>query len=142
MRSGGLVITVVVYAIVLAAAAFMLEWLEYRYTIREMGTDAYIIALAAGFVVLGIWVGARLTRPGVRAEFEKNEAAQRSLGITEREFVVLELLAAGRANKEIARELEVSPNTVKTHVSSLYGKLGVVRRTQAVDKARLLRLIP
>ena len=142
MRSGGLTITVVVYAIVLAAAALMLEWLEYRYTIRELRTEVYIVVLAAGFVALGIWVGARLTRPAARAEFEKNEAAQRSLGITEREFLVLELLATGRANKEIARELDVSPNTVKTHVSRLYEKLGVARRTQAVDKARLLRLIP
>lgn len=134
--------TVLAYAIALAVGVFVLEWLEYRYTIREMGTEAYIVVLAVGFVALGVWVGARLTRPTVRTAFEKNEAAQKSLGITEREFTVLELLAAGRANKEIARELDVSPNTVKTHVSRLYEKLGAARRTQAVDKARLLRLIP
>ena len=64
------------------------------------------------------------------------------MGITEREYAVLELLATGQANKEIARELDVSPNTVKTHVSRLYEKLEVGRRTQAVQKARMLRLIP
>jgi len=134
--------TVLIYAAVLAAAVFLLEWLEYRYTIRALATELYVVLLASGFAALGVWLGAQLTRPAQQATFRRNDAALGSLGITDREFTVLELLAAGLANKEIARELAVSPNTVKTHVSRLYEKLEVSRRTQAVDKARLLRLIP
>ena len=69
-------------------------------------------------------------------------AALKSLGVTEREFAVLELLAAGRSNKEIARDLGVSPNTIKTHILHLFEKLQVQRRTQAIQKARELRLVP
>ena len=65
-----------------------------------------------------------------------------SLGITQREEQVLALLAAGKSNKEIAQKLGVSPNTVKTQIASLYQKLEVQRRTQAVQKARELALIP
>lgn len=134
--------TLAVYAVILAAAVFVLEWLEYRYTVRERSTEIYVVLLALGFAALGVWVGRHLAGRGRAGPFEKNTAAQRSLGITEREYTVLQLLAAGRANKEIARELDVSPNTVKTHISSLYGKMEVNRRTQAVDKAKLLQLIP
>ena len=134
--------TVLIYAAALAVAAFLLEWIEYRYLVREIGTELYVVFIALAFAGLGIWVGGRLTGKRRDGEFEKNTAALQSLGITDREYAVLELLAAGQANKEIARELDVSPNTVKTHVSRLYEKLDVGRRTQAVQKAKMLRLIP
>ena len=134
--------TILIYAAGLAVAVFLLEWLEDRYLLGVIGTEIYIALIAGFFVILGVWVGNRLTGRARPATFEKNAAALDSLGITDREYAVLELLAAGQANKEIARELGVSPNTVKTHVSRLYGKLEVARRTQAVQKARSLRLIP
>lgn len=84
----------------------------------------------------------RLARRPASATFEKNEAALAALGITQREHAVLELLATGKSNKEIAQKLGVSPNTIKTQVASLYQKLEVQRRTQAVQKARELALIP
>ena len=84
----------------------------------------------------------RLARRPASATFEKNTAAIASLGITLREQEVLGLLAAGKSNKEIADKLGISPNTVKTQVASLYQKLEVQRRTQAVQKARELALIP
>ncbi len=134
--------TIVIYAVVLAIAAFLLEWLEYRYAIRAVSTELYLLLIAAGFTILGIWAGHRLTRKHAAPGFEKNDAAISSLGITEREYAVLEQLAAGNSNKEIARTLEVSPNTVKTHITHLYEKLDVNRRTQAVQRARHLQLIP
>lgn len=76
------------------------------------------------------------------ATFEKNTAVIASLGITLREQEVLTLLAAGKSNKEIAETLGVSPNTIKTQVASLYAKLEVQRRTQAIQKARELAIIP
>jgi ATP/maltotriose-dependent transcriptional regulator MalT len=92
---------------------------------------------------LGVWVGARLFRGrGAGPAFEANTRAMTSLGISSREFEVLELLAAGRSNKEISARLSVSPNTVKTHVANLYGKLEVKRRTEAILRARELGMLP
>ena len=134
--------TIILYALVLAAAAFLLEWLEYRYVTRVFSTEIYILLLAVLFVALGVWIGRRLTGRNADEDFRKNDAAISSLGITAREYETLELLAAGHSNKEIARVLGVSPNTVKTHLARLYEKLGAERRTQAVQKARSLALIP
>jgi DNA-binding CsgD family transcriptional regulator len=137
--------TIILYALALAMAAAALQWLEYRYVARAFSTEIYIALLAAGFIALGAWAGSRLTSPtrlGRAAAFERNEAAIRSLGLTSRECEILELLASGESNKELARRLGISPNTVKTHVARVYEKLGVQRRVQAIEKARMLALIP
>ena len=134
--------TILIYSSLIAAGAFLLQWLEYQYTVRLFSTEIYIVIVALLFTVLGIWVGNRLTRRAPRADFEKNEQALQYLGISDREYEVLELLARGHSNKEIADRLFVSPNTVKTHLAHLYGKLEVSRRIQAVKKAKELRLIP
>ena len=103
--------------------------------------SAYIAVLAVGFIALGLWLG-RVAFPVASKEgFSPNTRAIASLGLTERELDVLHLLADGHSNKELASALFVSPNTIKTHLSHLYGKLEVARRTQAVQRARELRLI-
>lgn len=134
--------TVILYALALAVGALLLQWLEYNYFVRAFSTEIYIALIALAFAGLGVWAGMRLARRPASATFEKNAAAIASLGITLREQDVLALLAAGKSNKEIAQKLGVSPNTVKTQVASLYQKLQVQRRTQAVQKARELALIP
>jgi DNA-binding CsgD family transcriptional regulator len=134
--------TVGVYALALAGGAFVLQWLQYQYVARVFAPEIYIALIALGFTGLGIWAGYRLTPKTVAGPFERNEAALKALGLTEREVTMLERLAAGDANKEIARALDISPNTVKTHIANLYQKLEVQRRTQAIQKARELRLIP
>jgi DNA-binding NarL/FixJ family response regulator len=133
---------VAIYALALAGGAFALQWLEYRYVTRMFAPEIYVAILAVGFTVLGVWVGRRLTPRAAPANFTRNEAALQSLGLTEREVAVLELLSAGDANKEIARKLDISPNTVKTHVANLFQKFEVQRRTQAIQKARELRILP
>ena len=134
---------IILYALALALAVAGLEWLEYRYVTRAFSTEMYIVLLAASFAALGLWAGHRLTRRRTAAPaFERNDAAIRSLGLTPREYEILALLAAGQSNKEIARQLEISPNTAKTHIASVYQKLDVQRRTQAIHKARELELIP
>lgn len=133
---------IVLYALALAVGAFVLEWLEYKYVTKVFATEIYIVLIAMAFTGLGIWAGYKLTPKAAPAVFERNDAALKSLGLTDREFRVLELLAAGHANKEIARLLEVSPNTVKTHIANLFTKLEVERRTQAIQKARELKLLP
>jgi len=128
------------YALLLAGAATLLAWIEYHYLVRTISTEFYIVVIAVGFAGLGLWAGHRLTAKP-RGAFETNHAAIASLGLTARECEVLEQLADGHSNKEIARALGISPNTVKTHVARLYDKLEVQRRTQAIHKARRLSLI-
>jgi DNA-binding CsgD family transcriptional regulator len=134
--------TIFIYGAALAIAAFALQQLEYRYFTRAFATEIYIVLIALAFTALGVWAGRRLTRQAPASPFSRNDAALKSLGVTDREYEVLTLLAEGLANKEIARRLDLSPNTIKTHVARLYEKLEVERRTQAVQKARELALIP
>lgn len=130
-----------VYGLALAAVAFLLEWLDYQHVAHTWSTEFYIACISVIFVALGIWVGNRLTAK-TREAYARNEAAITSLGISARECEVLEMLAAGHANKVIARRLDISPNTVKTHVARLYEKLDVASRTQAIGKARELDILP
>lgn len=134
--------TVLLYGSVLALGAVALQWLDYRLWARSHGVEVWIALLAAAFLGLGVWVGARLFRHRVTTGFELNEPALAQLGITRREHEVLGLLAAGLSNKDIARRLGLSPNTVKTHIARVYEKLEAARRTDAVLRARELRLIP
>ena len=135
--------TIVLYGLAVATATFLLHWLEYRYTLHAFSTEIYIVLIAVGFTALGIWVGHRLTRGAVtQASLEPNHQAIEYLGLSPRELEVLGLLGEGLSNKEIAEKLFVSPNTVKSHLGNLYGKLEVSRRTQAIQKARELRLVP
>ncbi len=133
--------TIVFYSLAVGAAAFLLQWLEYQYTVRMFSREVYVVLIAVLFTGLGVWVGRRLTRRLARSDFEKNVQAIEYLGITDREYEVLQLLAEGHSNKEIGESLFVSHNTVKTHLTNLYGKLEVSRRTQAIQKARALRII-
>ncbi len=130
------------YALAIGLAAFALQWLEYHYVIRTMPGEIYIVLIAASFTALGLWGGYRLTQKTSSPSFTKNTRALSALGVTRREYEVLELLAKGHANKDIARRLGVSPNTIKTHLNRLYEKLSVQRRTQAIHKAKTLALIP
>ena len=133
---------VLVWALVLAAGAFVLQWLQYQYVARVFSPQIYIVLIGTAFAVGGVWVGWRLSARPAPAAFARNEAARKSLGLTGQEMKVLELLAGGHANKEIALKLGLSPNTVKTHVANLYAKLMVASRGQAVNQARALSLIP
>lgn len=133
--------TIVIYGLVLAMAATALQWAQYQVWARSHPSELYIGLIALAFMGLGVWVGARLFQQPRLAGFEPNVRAQATLGITERELEVLKLLAAGRSNKEIAQALQVSPNTVKTHVARLFEKLEAARRTEAILKARELGLI-
>ena len=142
-RQPGMLKTLLVYGFGLAAGAVALQWLEYQILARTHAGTIYLALVAAAFLGLGIWVGRGLFRSEPRTgAFTPNVRAQSSLGITERERQVLLLLADGRSNKEIAARLELSPNTVKTHVARLFEKLRVARRTEAILLARELGLVP
>tara|TARA_R110000868_G_scaffold259361_1_gene517131 strand:+ start:34443 stop:34859 length:417 start_codon:yes stop_codon:yes gene_type:complete len=134
--------TIAFYGLALAVLVFLIEYFEYRYFVRDLSIEGFIFIIALMFAGLGLWVGQKLTSPKQKpTQFKKNAKALDYLGISDREIEVLELVAQGLSNKEIAEKLFVSINTVKTHLSKLYEKLEVSRRTQAVEKAKSLRLI-
>lgn len=133
--------TILIYGALLAAGAFGLQWLEFQFVVRTHTTETYLVLIAIAFMGLGVWVGARLFRRPVAAPFEPNTRVRETLGVSDREFEVLKLLAQGRSNKEIAKQLDVSPNTVKTHVASLFEKLEAKRRTEAISRARDLGIL-
>lgn len=133
---------ILIWALVLAVGAFALQWLEQQFLLRVLSWKIYAGLIGTAFAATGVWIGWKLAARARPRTFHRNDAALSSLGLTSQEVRVLERLAAGRSNKEIARDLGLSPNTVKTHVTNLYGKLDVSRRTQAISKARELALIP
>jgi DNA-binding NarL/FixJ family response regulator len=130
-----------------------LRLMEYRLLVVEHSVEIYVALVAALFAGLGIWLGLTLTRrkpPIVVREiaaqaagrFVADQARVSQLGITPRELEILGLIASGLSNREIASRLFVSENTVKTHSSRLFDKLGAKRRTQAVQIGKTARLIP
>jgi DNA-binding CsgD family transcriptional regulator len=130
------------YGVLLAAGMLALQWLDYQRLARTHFAEMAIFLVAAGFLVLGVVLGVRVFARPAPLPFDGNPQAQAALGISPRELAVLHELAAGRSNKEIAARLNVSPNTVKTHVARLFEKLDASRRTDAIARARELGLLP
>jgi DNA-binding CsgD family transcriptional regulator len=126
----------------------VLRLTEYRFLVVEHSLEIYGGLVAILFAGLGIWLGLTLTRKKVQivqqaaGPFVVNQQRQAELGITARELEILGLIAAGLSNREIAERLFVSENTVKTHSSRLFDKLGAKRRTQAVQMGKEASLIP
>ena len=131
----------------------LLKLVEYRFLVVEHSVEIYGGLTALVFAILGIWLGLKLTRKKevvvikevavlAAQPFALNEERLRELGVTRRELEILELIAKGLSNREIADKLFVSENTVKTHSSRLFDKLSAKRRTQAVQVGKELGLIP
>jgi NarL family two-component system response regulator LiaR len=137
--------TVILYGLAMAALLGLLKLIEYKYFVRDIPLEFYIGVVAMMFTGIGIWAGLRLTRPKiveVSGPFERDDASLKRTGISKREYEVLELISAGLSNQEIAEKLFVSTSTVKTHVSNVLGKLDASRRTEAIAKAKEMRIIP
>jgi DNA-binding CsgD family transcriptional regulator len=133
--------SVAAYGLLLAAGVLALDWVQYQRLVRSRTADVYLFLVAAGFLALGLWAVARLLGRPEPVRSDHNEAAQASLGISDRELAVLRALADGRSNKEIAAALHISPHTVKTHVARLCEKLDARRRTEAIARARALGIL-
>jgi DNA-binding CsgD family transcriptional regulator len=147
---------VILYGLAGGALIALLKFVEYQHFIRVYPTEVYGGVLAVIFTAVGIYLGMRWHRakevvvvkevqvpvPMPAAAFALNQEKLAELGITPREHEILTLIAEGLSNREIGERLFVSENTVKTHSSRLFEKLGVNRRVQAVQKARELGLIP
>jgi two-component system, NarL family, response regulator LiaR len=137
--------TILLYGVAMAALTGILKFIEYRYFVRDFSLEFYLGAVAVLFTAIGVWAGMKLTRKKVIVagpDSKLNEPELQRLGISKREYEVLELMAQGLSNQEIADKLFVSLNTVKTHSSNLFMKLDARRRTQAIHRAKEIGLLP
>jgi two-component system, NarL family, response regulator LiaR len=137
--------TILLYGIAMAVLIGLLKAVEYRYLVRDISTEMMIGIIAVLFAALGVWAGRKLTRTKVVVsypDFTLDEKQMSRLGISKREYEVLGLMSEGLSNQEIAEKLFVSLSTVKTHSSNLFAKLDARRRTQAIQRAKELRLLP
>lgn len=148
---------VLIYGLIGGILITVLQWTEYRFLVVEHSVEIYGGLIAVTFAVLGIWLGLKLTGKRDRIvvkeivvpageplprPFIPDEKKRDDLGITRRELEILELIAQGMSNREIAGKLYVSENTVKTHSSRVFDKLGAQRRTQAVLLGKEFGLLP
>jgi DNA-binding CsgD family transcriptional regulator len=123
---------VLIFGVVGGLLISALQYTEYRFVIIEHSVELYSALVAILFATFGIWLGLRITRSretiretvvvrevlvpaSAQAPFAPNTARQQTLGITARELEILTLIARGLSNREIATQLFVSENTVKTH---------------------------
>ncbi len=156
---------VLIFGLVGGLLIATLQYTEYRFIVIEHSVELYGALVAILFAAFGIWLGLRITsrRETIRETivvkevlvpakapagasapepFAPNTAQQQTLGITPRELEILTLVARGLSNREIAAQLFVSENTVKTHCARAFDKLGAARRTQAVQRGKELGLLP
>ncbi len=151
---------VLIFGLVGGLLIATLQYTEYRFVIIEHSVELYGALVAVLFATFGIWLGLRMTRrrevvretvvvkevllpvEASAEPFAPDTARQQTLGITARELEILILIAGGLSNREIATQLFVSENTVKTHCARVFGKLGAARRTQAVQRGKELGLLP
>ena len=144
---------VLIFGLIGGVLIALLKWGEYQFLVLEHSLEIYGALIAINFAILGIWLGLKLTKPhetvvlkevpsAATGPFVPNQQKRDDLGITRREMEILELVAQGMSNREIADKLFVSENTVKTHCSRAFDKLGARRRTQAVQLGKELGLLP
>lgn len=144
---------IISYAVSMAILLLLLRWLEFRFLVLEHQYEIYIGIIALLFLLFGIWLANKITKPKVKTivvekeirvameNFVLNETELQQRNISKRELEVLTLMAKGLSNQEIAEQLFVSLNTIKTHSAKLFEKLDVKRRTQAVETAKKLQLL-
>ncbi|TDE15461.1 response regulator transcription factor [Dyadobacter psychrotolerans] len=145
---------IILYGICLAVLLFLLKWLELRFIILSHAFEIYAGAIAFVFTGMGIWLALKLTTPKVKTivvekevylaqteVFQQNDSEIARLGLSGRELEVLQLIAEGLSNQQIAERLFLSLNTIKTHSSRLFEKMEVKSRTQAIEQGKRLHII-
>lgn len=142
------------YGALMAVLVFILKWLQWKFLITDNSIEIYIGLVAIFFTTLGVWAARQLSKPKVQTvviekevytrsgELTVNEAELKKFNLTSREYEVLQLITQGYSNADIADKLFLSLSTVKTHVSNLFVKMDVKSRTQAIEKAKRLRITP
>ncbi|WP_226805486.1 response regulator transcription factor [Agriterribacter humi] len=138
----------------MAILVFALKWLQWKFLIVDNALEIYVGLIAVFFTILGVWVATQLVKPKIQTlivekevyitqsgEFTIDETELKKLSLSSREYEMLQLLAKGYSNSDIGENLFLSLSTVKTHISNLFTKMEVKSRTQAIAKAKRLKII-
>ena len=137
-------LSIVLFGTLLAFFVILLQCFEYKYYVGSLDTYIYTSVVATIFTIVGVWIGFNILRPKnttIESTQETNHLKLKELKLNTREYEILQLIAKGFSNQEIANQLFLAVPTIKTHTSNLYSKLEVRSRTQAIHKARSLKLI-
>lgn len=145
---------ILLYGFLMAILIFLLKWLQWKFLIVDNSLEIYIGLIAVFFTILGVWVSTQMAKPKAQTpsvekgvspkasiDFVLDEHELKKIGLSNREYEVLVLLAKGHSNAEIAEKLFLSLSTIKTHASNLFTKMEVKSRTQAIEKAKRLKII-
>lgn len=143
---------ILLYGLLMAVLVFLLKWLQWKFLIVDNSLEIYIGLIAVFFTILGVWVATQMATPKLQTVIVEKEVivstpvlideeVLQKLRLSNREYEVLALLARGHSNAEIADKLFLSLSTIKTHASNLFVKMDVKSRTQAIDKAKRLKII-
>ncbi|WP_126974181.1 helix-turn-helix transcriptional regulator [Gynurincola endophyticus] len=145
---------VLLYGFTLAILVLLLKWLQWKFVITDITVEVYAALIAVFFTLLGVWIATQLIKPKVEtivvekeiyvpapSELTVNTKELEKLNLSTREYEVLQLLVIGHSNADIAAALYLSLSTIKTHVSNIFLKMDVKSRTQAIERARRLKII-
>jgi DNA-binding CsgD family transcriptional regulator len=145
---------VLLYGFTLAILVLLLKWLQWKFVITDITVEVYAGLIAVFFTLLGVWIATQLIKPRVEtivvekeiyvtapSELTVNTKELEKLKLSTREYEVLQLLVIGHSNADIAAALYLSLSTIKTHVSNIFLKMDVKSRTQAIERARRLKII-
>jgi DNA-binding CsgD family transcriptional regulator len=145
---------IILYGLLMAILVFALKWLQWKFLIVDNALEIYVGLIAVFFTILGVWVATQLVKPKIQTlivekevyitqpeVFTVNETELKKLSLSSREYEMLQLLAKGYSNSDIGENLFLSLSTVKTHISNLFTKMDVKSRTQAIAKAKRLKII-
>ena len=136
--------TVLRFGLIIAALLVLFQLSKVSVFIPDLPQDTILGIVGGVFIALGIYLGLKFRKVEVvevAAKVEIDTQMIEKLGLTEREMEVLQLISEGFSNQEIGEKLFISESTIKTHISNLFVKLDVKRRTQAVTRAKEIRII-
>jgi len=135
--------TVLVFAGLITALLILFRIGRYSLFSGDLRTEILLAVTALAFLGIGLLLRRQQLKviPVTEESNSANPAQLKALAITARELEVLTLVAEGLSNREIGKRLFLSESTVKTHVSNLLSKLEAKRRTQAVERARILKIL-
>ncbi len=133
--------TIFVFSALIVALLVLFKLSEYSYVSGDLGIETVISVIAILFFIIGVYINKRTSKKQDATLHEIDAEKVQHLGISKREYEVLVHISKGLSNKEIGDKLHVSESTIKTHVSNLLVKLDAKRRTQAIQKAKELKII-
>lgn len=133
--------TILVFGLLILALLLLFQFSKYAIISSDLKVELIVAVIAIIFFFVGVYINKKSLHKSVEPTVAINHQKIKDLDISNREYEVLQKIAEGLSNKEIAESLFLSESTIKTHVSNLLVKLDAKRRTQAVKKAKSFQIL-